>query len=75
MLLTSVLLSECPPNRQASPGARFARQLASFGGTTLKFAVGPVNLEANFRPAAAERPSKASVDVDSFLQEAETSFT
>jgi len=41
------------------------------GGTTLKFAVGPVNLEAQLPSGSGGRPSKASVDVESFLQEAD----
>ena len=38
-----------------------------FAGTTLSFAVGPVNLEAHL--PAGGRPSTATVDVESFLQE------
>lgn len=38
-----------------------------FGGTTLKFAVGPVNLEAQLPPGS--RPSTSTVDVEGFLQE------
>ena len=53
--------------RRALPAAfRF------LGGTTLKFAVGPVNLEAQLPSGSGGRPSKASVDVESFLQEADS---
>ena len=45
--------------------------LGLFGGTTLNFAVGPVNLEAKL-PSGSGRPSRASVDVESFLQEADS---
>jgi NACHT domain len=41
------------------------------GGTTLKFAVGPVNLEAQLPSGSGGRPGKASVDVESFLKEAD----
>ncbi len=41
-------------------------------GTTLKFAVGPVNLEAKLPAGSGGRPSKATVDVESFLQEVDS---
>jgi energy-coupling factor transporter ATP-binding protein EcfA2 len=42
-----------------------------FGGTTLRFTVGPVGLEAQL-PSGSSRSSGASVDVESFLQEADS---
>ncbi len=39
------------------------------GGTTLKFAVGPVNLEAQLPSGSDGRPGKTPVDIESFLQE------
>jgi energy-coupling factor transporter ATP-binding protein EcfA2 len=42
------------------------------GGTTLTFAVGPVNLEAKLPSGSGGKPSKASVDIESFLREADS---
>jgi hypothetical protein len=42
-----------------------------FGGTTLNFAVGPVNLAVKLPSDSGGRPGKASVDVEAFLQEAD----
>jgi NACHT domain len=57
------------------PASIFRRALRGasrlLGGTTLKFAVGPVNLEAQLPSGSGGRASKASVDVESFLHEAD----
>jgi hypothetical protein len=55
-----------------SPASHMLRTVFGlFGGTTLNFAVGPVNLQAKL-PSGNGRPSRASVDVESFLQEADS---
>ena len=60
------------PTEPASLVLRAFRAAFRFlGGTTLKFGVGPVNLEARLPSSSAGRPSKASMDVESFLQEAD----
>jgi energy-coupling factor transporter ATP-binding protein EcfA2 len=56
------------PTRPAGRWGRVLRAAARpFGGTTLRFAVGPVNLEAQLPDGG--RPSTATVDVESFLLE------
>lgn len=54
-----------PPVGRVQKALRWTARL--FGGTTLKFAVGPVNLEAQL--PGDGRPSTATVDVESFLQD------
>lgn len=53
-----------------APESRLRRALRAcvrpFGGTTLKFAVGPVGLEAQF-PSGSSRSNETSVDVEAFL--------
>jgi hypothetical protein len=59
------------PTRRAGALRRAARAVSRLlGGTTLRFAVGPVNLEAQL-PSGSGTVSKASVDVESFLHEAD----
>lgn len=41
------------------------------GGTTLNFAVGPVNLQAKLPSGVGVRPGRASMDVGSFLKDAD----
>jgi NACHT domain len=59
----------------AEPASLVRRALRAavrpLGGTTLKFAVGPVNLEAKLPSGSGGRSSKTFVDVESFLQEAD----
>jgi hypothetical protein len=60
---------------QGKPASRIRRVLRAtgrlFGGTTLKFAVGPMNLEAKLPAGSSVRPNKASINVENFLQEAD----
>jgi energy-coupling factor transporter ATP-binding protein EcfA2 len=62
-------------NLPTEPEGRLRRALRAclrpFGGTTLKFTVGPVGLEAQL-PAGTSRPGGASVDVEAFLKEADS---
>lgn len=56
------------PTEPRGPLRRALRAcLRPFGGTTLKFTVGPIGLEAQL-PAGTSRPGGASVDVEAFLQ-------
>jgi hypothetical protein len=60
------------PTETASLVRRALRAVGALaGGTTLTFAVGPVNLEAKLPSGSGGRPSKASVDIESFLREAD----
>jgi hypothetical protein len=61
------------PTRPVGRVGKVMRAVARpFRGTTLRFAVGPVNLEAQL-PAGA-RPSTATVDVQSFLHDLDALF-
>ena len=59
------------PNRPISIVRRALRApFRLLGGTTLTLAVGPVSLKANL-PSDGTKPSKASVNVESFLEDAD----
>jgi hypothetical protein len=60
------------PAEPASPVRRAFGAIAGLlGGTTLTFAVGPVNLEAKLPSGSGKKPSRTSVDIVSFLEEAD----
>lgn len=62
------------PGAQASLGRRILRVAARpLAGTVLRFAVGPVNLEAQL-PAGRGTPGASSVDIESFLHAADGFF-
>ena len=53
-----------------------ARRVVDFafrllGGTTFKFAVGPVNLEAKLPPGSSSKAARSAVDVEAFLLNAD----
>lgn len=61
--------------KKPSRGGRVIRAaIRPLAGTTLKFAVGPANLEAKL-PAGSLKPGGATVDVEAFLQDADAYFS
>ena len=62
-------------DENGTPRARVLRAaVRPFSGTTLKLAVGPVNLEAQL-PVGSAKPKSATVDIETFLREADDCFS